>query len=309
MTQIDINGHMVGIVLRDLVRRALLIGRKHRGIFEAIGKESYGGDKDDFFTNADKEAQDMYVRLLQECFPDFGIIGEEDELVIEGKYGLDAYFTIDPIDGTKAYIRRQSHGIGSMIALVINGEVVSAYIGDMNTGEIFGYRPGTDNVWRIDIASEYREKLLPPPTDTPLCLRYIQLRNREEEYSQVAQATIKCFENVTVDGGSIGTWAARLWKNEVAALILPPSFETPWDSTPVIGIAQKLGYVFLESIDRPAEWMLIEELKVPTEKFRRNHDLMIIHRDLLPQLRALVPIGRKMIVRVPRTPQERGPAQ
>ena len=165
---------MVGIVLRDLVQRALFIGRKHRGIFEATGKASYGGDKDDFFTNADTEAQEMYVRLLQECFPDFGIIVEEDDLVIEGKHGLDAYFTIDPIDGTKAYIRRQSHGIGSMIAMVVNGKIVSAYIGDMNTGEIFGYRPGSDNVWRLDIASSYREKLLPTPTDRPIVKRDIQ---------------------------------------------------------------------------------------------------------------------------------------
>lgn len=288
MTDIQFNGPIVGIVLRDLVRRGILIGRKHRGIFEATGKESYGGDKEDFFTNADTEAQEMYVRLLQECFPDFGIIGEEDELVIEGKYGLDAYFTIDPIDGTKAYIRRQSHGIGSMIAMVVNGEVISAYIGDMSTGEIFGYRPGSKSVWRLDITSEYREKLLPTPTDIPISKRYVQLRNREKDYSELAQSTIRFFENITVDGGSIGTWAARLWKNEVAALILPPSFETPWDSTPVVGISQKLGYAFLKDCGN-GYWEIID-IKPLTKKYKRDHDLLIIHRGLIPSLSKRVKI-------------------
>ena len=74
---------------------------------------------DDVFTSADKLAQESYVKSLRECFPDIGIIGEEESLSIPAKKGRRAFFTIDPIDGTKAYIRRQSHGIGSMVSLVI----------------------------------------------------------------------------------------------------------------------------------------------------------------------------------------------
>lgn len=89
------------------------------------------------------------MKLLRECFPGFGIIGEEDSLLIPSDDGVNAYFTIDPLDGTKAHIRRQSYGVGSMVALVLSGSVVAAYIGDVNSREIFGYRPQSSLVWRI----------------------------------------------------------------------------------------------------------------------------------------------------------------
>src|SRR6185503_21353335 len=60
--------------------------------------------------------------------------------------------TVDPLDGTKAFIRRQSQGVGTMVALVDDGRVQSAYIGDVNTQEIYGFRPASSSVHRI---SEY----------------------------------------------------------------------------------------------------------------------------------------------------------
>ena len=63
--------------------------------------------------------------------------------------GAGTFFTVDPLDGTKAFVRRQSHGVGTMVALVEQGRVVSAYVGDINTQEIYGYRPGSRAVHRI----------------------------------------------------------------------------------------------------------------------------------------------------------------
>ena len=104
----------------------------------------------------------------------------------------------------------------------------------------------------------------------------------------------------------------------MAALILPSSYETPWDSTPLFGISQKIGYVFLEArsgivpksgdvldfesgnfTDQP-EWHLIETPTLPTEKYLRHHDLLIIHGDLLPQLGEKFPLGSQTTVRVQR---------
>ena len=47
---------------------------------------------------------------------------------------------------TMAFVRRQSHGVGTMVE---QGRVVSAYVGDINTQEIYGYRPGSRAVHRI----------------------------------------------------------------------------------------------------------------------------------------------------------------
>ena len=144
-----LNGHSVGRILKEAVRRAVTVIRAQRVSFEAHTKQGYGGTMDDVFTSADKAAQEVYLRTFTECFPGCGVIGEEDMLTIPPTAPLTAYFTVDPIDGTRAFIRRQSHGISTMVALVDGGEVISAYIGDISSDEVYGYRPGSDRVHRI----------------------------------------------------------------------------------------------------------------------------------------------------------------
>lgn len=277
----ELNGHSVGILLKELVRRAIMVVRQQTTIFEVSQKVGYDGNMNDVFTTADRLAQQVYVKSLQECFPDVGIIGEEDSLMIPSAKGVDAYFTIDPIDGTKAYIRRQSHGVGSMIAFVVSDAVVSAYIGDINTREIFGYRPDSAHVWRIT-DMEVFEALDSNPPEVDIYTLQILMRDREQDYGELSQRTVNFFRGLSIDSGSIGIWAARLWKKEVGALVLRAAWETPWDSNPVIGISQKLGYTFL----RPTvEGLWGEYPLIPfREKEWREHDMLIIHRNQLPSL-------------------------
>lgn len=277
------NGHAVGIIMKEMVRRALNFIRGQRFAYEIQAKDGYGGGiMDDMFTSADTGAQKLYVKSIDECFPDVGIIGEEDGLKKDPQDGCEAYFTIDPLDGTKAFVRGQSHGVGSMIALVNRGVVIASYIGDVNTQEIYGYRPGSDRVHRISqfqVAETmgFGEKL-------PLNRQYVLLRDRESEYSLESKGLIESkFKNIIVDGGSIGIWLARLWKREVGAAIIPAGFETPWDSTPVIGISKALGYTFLKPCPMTSAWTEFDP-GIPKETFRRTHDLLIVHKEDLGDL-------------------------
>jgi len=271
-----VNGHIVGRVLKEAVRRAVSVIFNERMTFEATTKESYGGTMDDVFTSADTKAQEVYLRTFKECFPDYGVIAEEDELTIAPKNGCPAYFTVDPLDGTKAYVRRQSHGVSTMVALVSYGEIISAYVGDVNTQEVYYYRPVSDKVHRITRldASERLER----STATEPGEFFAMLRDPLEKYGESSQQLIASglFKNYEVIGSSIGTWMARLWKNEVSALLIPPGFETPWDSTPVQGITQKLGYVYLRPTDDPFVWQAYDP-PVLTEKEHRDHDVLIVH--------------------------------
>ena len=47
-------------------------------MFDVGNKAGYGGDMTDVFTTADREAQEIYPKLLRECFSDHGIVAEED---------------------------------------------------------------------------------------------------------------------------------------------------------------------------------------------------------------------------------------
>lgn len=282
----ELNGHAVGILLKELVRRAMLVARRHTLTFEVNQKVGYSGEMNDVFTNADCETQAVYVKSLKECFPGIGIIGEEDALVVPSASGNDAYFTIDPIDGTKAYVRRQSHGVGSMIALVIRGEVVAAYIGDVCSGEIYGFRPDSSSVWRITNLEMY-ERLEANPSSIRFRTSHLLLRDREKDHGETARQTMDCFNGISVDGGSIGIWMARLWKREVQALILKPSWETPWDSTPVVGISRKLGYMFLRPV---GSWWESYEPSCLREKEWRGHDTLVLHRNDFDELYRHFPI-------------------
>jgi len=269
-----INGHAVGRILKEVVRRAVTVIRAERQTFEAHTKMSYGGTMDDVFTSADKAAQEVYLRTFSECFPGCGVIGEEDALTIPAKAPITAYFTVDPIDGTRAFIRRQSHGITTMVALVDGGEVISAYIGDISSNEVYGYRPGSDGVHRITNLDTFEK--LAPHTVARASLGEIHglLRDPPDTYSKETQELIKRFDNYEVMGSSIGAWVARQWKGEVGALLLPPGFETPWDSTPIFGIGRKLGFLWLRPVN--GEWVVYQP-ELPLKPVRRDHDSLIIH--------------------------------
>ena len=105
-----INGHLIGLAMKEAVRRAIRVIEAQRFVAEVTAKDNeFQPDKADFVTSADKAAQAVYVKLLRESFPDFGIVAEEDHLSVNPK--AEIYFTVDPLDGTRAFIRRQSHGI------------------------------------------------------------------------------------------------------------------------------------------------------------------------------------------------------
>ncbi len=71
-------------------------------------------------TEADVESERVIRRLLSSRFPDHGFYGEET-----GASGLDAEFLwlVDPIDGTKAFVREYPM-FSTQIALMHHGELV-----------------------------------------------------------------------------------------------------------------------------------------------------------------------------------------
>ena len=279
-----INGHVIGRILKETVRRASDTIRAERTMFEATVKEGYGGSMNDVFTSADTKAQQIYVRAFTECFPGYGIIGEEGALSVAPTIEEGLYFTVDPLDGTKAYVRRQSYGFGTMVALVRGGEVVSAYVGNPMTRETFGYRPDSKRAHRITDLNETED--LPPKPLKPLREQYALLRDPIEKYAPpLCERTLQSsFKQYEISGGSIGIWAARLWTQEVGGLFIGgDGHETPWDSTPVIGISAKLGYVFLRPNDAETAWVpYVPTLVVKPES--RTHPTLIIHESLVPTL-------------------------
>ncbi len=265
------NGPAAGVILRVAMWRAMSEARKQRHDFETGEKEGVDG-KDDVYTSADVTAQDLMKKILMECFPDAGVIGEEGKLHVLPKNGCKVWIVFDPIDGTRAFIRGQSRGVGCMVALIEDGVVLAAYVGDIFTGDIVGYRPGSDKVHCL--FDDGKSRLLVPPT-RPLHDAYVLLRDPPHKYSDLSNATLRRFRSFDVEGGSIGMWMTRLWRGECGALIMRPSkADHPWDVAPIFGISLKLGYAFF----RPGNdgWERYEPY-VGTESKPRVHDTLIVH--------------------------------
>ncbi|TNB47719.1 histidinol-phosphatase [Martelella lutilitoris] len=84
-------------------------------------------------TEGDRAAESAIRRLIEETYPDHGILGEE-----HGASGLDREYVwvIDPIDGTRAFIS----GVpvwGTLIGLYRNGRAVMGLMDQPFTGERF----------------------------------------------------------------------------------------------------------------------------------------------------------------------------
>jgi len=243
-----LRGHSVGTLMKEAVRRAIVAIRAHRFTFEATAKgEAPGGD---FVTTADEAAQRVFVRLLREWFPTYGIVAEEGALKVPCTHPEhDIWFTVDPLDGTRAFIRRQSHGIGTMIALVCDGVVIGACVGDVMTQEVYIARPDSPAVHRI---SEFGiAERLAIDASRPLREQWLLLRDRVQRHPATLRAMVDdgprpLFSSVETSAGSIGIAMARLWKGEVGGAVLGPiHVATPWDIYPIICLCERLGFVFL----------------------------------------------------------------
>jgi len=87
-------------------------------------------------TAADREANDLIVRRLAAEFPDDGILAEESADT-ERRLEKDRVWMIDPMDGTKNFIKRDGD-FAVQIGLAVNGESVAGVV----------YQPVRDVLYR-----------------------------------------------------------------------------------------------------------------------------------------------------------------
>lgn len=283
-----LNPYSVGTLMKEAVRRAIVAIRAQRFTFETRSKESLDGLRDDFVTSADHAAQRVFVTLLRNWFPEYGIVAEEQGLRVPCTHPThDLWFTVDPLDGTRAFMRRQSHGIGTMVALVCDGEVIAACVGDVMTSEVYAARPDDPAVHRI---SEFgiAERLIIDPART-LAEQWVLVSEHGQPRSPLLIAMVgspnPLFGGIETTTGSIGIGIARLWKSEVGAAVFGPfSRGTPWDIYPIVGLSQRLGFRFfslaLSGVLEPWQPIISREgTPVP-------HEVVVVHESRVAELLA-----------------------
>ncbi|MBI2473505.1 hypothetical protein HYV70_03065 [Candidatus Uhrbacteria bacterium] len=290
---VEMMASQIGNLMKECARRVIMgfPAFQFHNEFTIKGlKEDGSPDK---VSKADIAASDMYQKLITEQFVKpfgFGLIGEEHKLNIPcALEGMDIYFVFDPYDGTSALDRKQSHGIGTMSALVVNGKVVAVCIGDVNSQEMYYFRPGSSKTHRLLLRQERVQPMVANP-ETPLREQYLLLRSMLHRRSKIVQDMVHTglFKDAETADGSIGISMARLWKGEVGGTVTAMKTQTPWDVTPVIGMNQRLGYVHLRIVPyRPhGASPLIERFDpvVPKTIVEEPYEVLTIHESRLTEL-------------------------
>lgn len=286
----------IGVLIREIVARMMKMVRTERFNFVPTIKGYRDSGKPDWVTDIDPKVQKAMTRLIQEYLPTCGIIGEEDGLSIPAKAPTLHLCTAgDPIDGTRAFVFKHSGGISVMLALASDDKIICVCIGDVMTDEMYYFRPGSKKTHHLDPRSASR-LLNKIPRDLSLKEQYVLLRDPAELHNKTTQRLLhhepdkKLFKSNHTAEGSIGLSMARLWKGEVGAAILQAGKQTPWDSWPVIGITERLGFCFFAI--NPAtsivhcDSLTQTRLLVSKEVYRTNTDILVIHESHVPELTA-----------------------
>ena len=88
-------------------------------------------------TQADREAEEAIVAALGRAFPAWGFLGEE----FGAQGAKDVRWIIDPIDGTKNFVRHIPVW-ATLLALEAHGEIVAGVIHNPVSGELYAARKG-----------------------------------------------------------------------------------------------------------------------------------------------------------------------
>ena len=87
-------------------------------------------DKNDYVTIYDKKAEEFIIKEINRKFVSIKIIGEEttfQKKIDMSIIGDDYYFTIDPIDGTKNYIKKNEN-FCTMVSLIFKKKPTACFI-------------------------------------------------------------------------------------------------------------------------------------------------------------------------------------
>ena len=189
-------------------------------------------------TQADREAERTIVDILGRAFPHYGFLGEE----FGGSGATETRWIVDPIDGTKNFVRRIPIW-ATLIALEEHGEITVGVIHNPVTGDLYTARRGGGaflNGERLHVSSE---------SDLgPAYLLHAGLRGaRTTRYWDGFMRLVDATDRQRGFGDYIGYCLIAEGKAEIYAEIYPEgSGLKPWDLAPCRILVEEAGGRFTD---------------------------------------------------------------
>lgn len=183
-------------------------------------------------TLADREAERILRETILRTFPDHAVLGEEDG---ESAGAAPYRWVLDPIDGTKSFVR----GVplwGTLVAVERDGEPVAGVCAMPALGETVAAARGAGCTWngrpcRVSATERLADALL-------VCTSSRSARRRTADFVRLEDAV------GTVRGWS-DCWAYVLVATGRADLAADPTMK-PWDCGPFVTILEEAGGRFTD---------------------------------------------------------------
>ena len=194
--------------------------------------------KTDFVTIADQETEAWLMPRLFEAQPGF-VIGEEAAAMsprIRSQIPNGYSWTIDPLDGTKNFVRGKP-AFCSMVALLWNGQPIECWIWQPLVKILF-YASDPCGAFRIDEFGEARLRIEGRPFEVDLMCGSGNSLGLADSQKDLLQAKLRGLAGRRFPG-SAGIQACLIANGEEDYLIHGNS--TPWDHAPVDLLCRMAG--------------------------------------------------------------------
>ena len=189
-------------------------------------------------TQADREAEQVITEILARAFPEHGFLGEE----FGGAGSTETRWIIDPIDGTKNFIR-QIPLWATLIALEERGEITVGVVHNPVTGDLYTARRGAGAFLNGERLQVSREDDLRRAFLVHAGLSLVRQAGRWTEFMRLVDAT----DRQRGFGDYVGYGLVAEGKVEVyAELDLKP-----WDLAPCKLLVEEAGGRFTDWDGKP----------------------------------------------------------
>ncbi|MDF2462282.1 MAG: cysQ [Ramlibacter sp.] len=208
---------------------------------------SWQKDDDSPLTQADLRADTVIRNALEQAFPNVFILSEES--VTKGPRQVETFFLVDPLDGTREFLKRNDEFTVN-IALVEDGEVVAGVVFAPALGELFYAARGL-GAWKRTAAGVTRLGVTRAAASGPL--RIIGSRSDGGEAQAAWLARLSCEHSLVAAGSSLKFCRIA----EGAADIYPRLGPTnQWDTAAAHAVLQEAGGAVLDPAGRPLRYGL-----------------------------------------------------
>lgn len=173
--------------LCNMLRRLAVEAGDHTlQYFDESGSHSEQKEDGSPVTLADKEAEAIILKGLTDMVPDIPVVGEESVAagIIPDLTGHDWFFLVDPVDGTREFVRG-SPDYTVNIALIHKGVPVIGVVYAPVTGELYaGHGAGTAIRWLADSNKEkpIQVRDMPPKGLTVITSRSLKYQDRMDVF-------------------------------------------------------------------------------------------------------------------------------